>query len=130
MMAGAYDAVERILKLWYPEPVHLKDDAAMKTMFDEAKREWFSRYLSGDAKLALLIDLSNLHVSPTLVDAFAAELRPMLPRLLGVYRYNAPKDFTGVALSLGAVRAEERSAPLYPDEASARAAIRAARQAQ
>jgi hypothetical protein len=59
--------------------------------------------------------------------AYANNIRRFRTMILGTYRYNVPPDFTGVAVALGNMELAAR-ANIFPDEASARDAIRRAKE--
>jgi hypothetical protein len=123
-VAGKYEEDDRILHLWFPQPVQLRDPASLSEFFDEVIRDWID---PTPGKFYLLVNYTNLHIGAHVADAYANAIGRFQHRLLGTFRYNLDKDFTGVAVGLGNLQLK-MSANVFPDEASARAAIHQAKQ--
>jgi hypothetical protein len=124
--AGTYDAHENILHLWYPNRVELTDEAAVRGFFDEVLIQWIRPC---PTRPYLLVNYANVTIASNLVDPYAQSIRSIQPMVLGTFRYGVPPDFTGVAVAIGNMRLSSR-ANIFPDEASARAAIRRAKEAE
>lgn len=125
MIDGRYEPADNVLHLWCNERVDLKDPAAVDLFFREIMNDWVDRYGRVN-KPYLLFNFANLHISTQVSEIYSEHLRKHRARLAGVYRYGVAKDFTGVAVSLGNLKAADK-ANLFPDEHSARAAIKKAR---
>jgi hypothetical protein len=123
-VAGAYDPRENVLHLWFPTPVRLVDAKAVTEFFDEVVRDWIGACAN---KPYLLVNFTNLHIAPNMADAYAQSIQRFQSMLLGTFRYSVAANFTGVAVALGNLKLA--AAPnIFPDEASAREAIRRAKQ--
>jgi len=122
--AGAYDPSENILHVWFPRRVELVDEEAVRLFFDEVISDWIAPCRS---RPYLLVNFSNLHIRPNMAEAYAKNIARFQPMLLGTYRYGVPASFTGVAIALGNLRLAAR-ANIFPDERSARSAIRTAKE--
>ncbi|HXX68842.1 MAG TPA: hypothetical protein VEK07_16770 [Polyangiaceae bacterium] len=122
--AGAYEASENILHLWFPQRVELLDEEAVRLFFDEVIADWIAPC---PPRPYLLVDFANLHIRPNMAEAYAKNIARFQPMLLGTYRYGVPASFTGVAIALGNLRLAAR-ANIFPDERSARDAIRLAKE--
>jgi hypothetical protein len=118
-VAGRYERERNILHLWFPQTVSLDNPRAVATFFDEVVEDWINKT---PGTFYLLVNYSNLHISPKQAEAYAENIGRFQPRLLGTFRYQVSKDFTGVAVSLGNIR-HHAAANIFPDEASARKAI-------
>jgi hypothetical protein len=118
--AGKYEATENILHLWYPRRVELTDEQRVRAFFDEVLVHWIKPC---PKKPYLLVNYSNVTIASNLAEAYASSIQQLKPLVLGTFRYGMPPDFTGVAVAIGNMRL---SAPanIFPDEMSARAAIR------
>lgn len=123
-IAGAYDPRENVLHLWFPRRVELADAEGVRAFFDEVIAHWIEPCPS---RPYLLVNFTNLHIRANMVEAYAKNIERFQSMLLGTYRYAIPASFTGVAIALGNLRL---SAPahMFPDEASARKAIRIAKE--
>lgn len=119
-VAGSYEKKDNILHLWFPKEVNLVDAESVATFFDEVIEDWISKTPD---KFYLLVNYTNLHIAPKELDDYAANIKRFQDRLFGTFRYQISKDFTGVAVSLGNIRLHA-PANIFPDEASAREAIR------
>jgi hypothetical protein len=117
---GSYDPLENILHLWFPKPVQLTDERTVVAFFDEVVRDWIAPC---PTKPYLLVNYANLYISASLADAYAKNIGAFQSLLLGTFRYAVAPNFTGVAVALGNLKLS--AAPnIFPDEASAREAIR------
>ena len=97
----------------------LRDERRVTTFFDEVIEDWIN---TSPGSFYLLVNYQNLHIAAQVADCYAANIKRFQHRLLGTFRYGIPADFTGVAVSLGNMKLQA-SANLFPDEATARAAI-------
>jgi hypothetical protein len=122
--AGAYEAQENILHLWFPSRVDLIDEETVRAFFDEVIADWI---YPCPKQPYLLVNFDNLHIRPNLAGAYAENIKRFQPMLLGTYRYNVPASFTGVAVALGNLQLAA-PANIFPEERSAREAIRLARE--
>jgi hypothetical protein len=122
-VAGRYERENNTLHLWFPRPVNLDNADLVSTFFDEVIEDWINK---SPGKFYLLVNYTNLHIAPQQLAAYAENIGRFQHRLLGTFRYSVSNDFTGVAVSLGNVRLHA-PANIFPDEASAREAIRAAK---
>ena len=124
LTAGAYDERENILHLWFPQRVELVDVDGVRLFFDEVIEDWIK---SRPRKPYLLVNFGNLHIRPNLAEPYARNIERFQSMLLGTFRYNVPASFTGVTVALGNLRLA-KGANIYPDERSAREAIRQAKE--
>jgi hypothetical protein len=122
-VAGRYDKERNILHLWFPQPVSLDQPESVAAFFDEVVANWIDKT---PGRFYLLVNYTNLHIAPSQLDSYAKNIGRFQHRLLGTFRYQVSKDFTGVAVSLGNIR-HHAPANIFPDEASAREAIRQAK---
>jgi hypothetical protein len=124
VVAGEYEPAENILHLWFPRRIELADAEAIRAFFDEVIAEWIRPRPS---KPYLLVNFSNLHIRANMADVYATSIARFQPMLLGTYRYGMPPSFTGVTVALGNLQLAA-PANIFPDERSAREAIRAAKE--
>jgi hypothetical protein len=126
LAAGEYESAENILHLWFPRRVELADEVAVRAFFDEVMADWIQPHPS---KPYLLVNFSNLHLRANMAPAYAKNIARFQPMLRGTYRYGLPPTFTGVAVALGNLQLAA-PANIFPDERSAREAIRVAKERQ
>ena len=120
--AGQYEEGENILHLWYPSPVDLSDERTLVAFFDEVEADWIRPC---PRKPYLLVNYKNVRIPPAMTSTYAQRIQHLRPLVLGTFRYGISADLTGVAVAIGNLTLQAQ-ANIYPDEASARAAIRAA----
>jgi hypothetical protein len=120
---GLYESAENILHLWFPRHVALTDEQKVREFFDEVLVEWIERC---PTRPYLLVNFSNLSIPSNMASAYAKSIVRFQPLVLGTFRYGVPPDFTGVAVAIGNMQLST-PANMFPDEASAREAIRRAR---
>jgi hypothetical protein len=123
--SGAYEPEENILHLWYERPVDLRDEAMVIAFFDEVETRWIRSCLG---RPYVLVNFRNVRIAPAMTSVYARCIQRFLPLVLGTYRYGIGPDLTGVAVAMGNMGLAAQ-ANIFPDEASARAAIRTARAA-
>jgi hypothetical protein len=123
-VAGEYESAENILHLRFPRRVELADEEAIRAFFDEVMVDWIQPCPN---KPYLLVDFSNLHMRANMAEMYATSIARFQSMLLGTYRYGLPPSFTGVAVALGNLKLAA-PANIFPDERSAREAIRAAKE--
>jgi len=121
--AGAYESNENILHLWYPQRVDLIDEPAVRRFFDEVSTDWIKPCPSPPY---LLVRYANVHIRADMAEAYAKNIGRFQTLLLGTFRYGVPASFTGVAVALGNLKLAA-PANIFPDEESARKAIRLAK---
>jgi hypothetical protein len=126
LAAGEYESAENILHLWFPRRVELADEDAIGAFFDEVIADWIQPCTS---KPYLLVNFSNLHIRANLARVYAKNIARFQSMLLGTYRYGVPPTFTGVTVALGNLQLAA-PANIFPDERSAREAIRVAKEKQ
>jgi hypothetical protein len=124
LTSGSYEAGDNILHLWFARRVELVDDEGVRVFFDEVIDDWIKPC---PRPPYLLVNFGNLHIRPNLAEAYARNIERFQPMLLGTFRYNVPASFTGVTVALGNLRLATR-ANIFPDERSAREAIRHAKE--
>jgi hypothetical protein len=124
LAAGEYESGENILHLWFPRRIELADEETIHAFFDEVMVDWIQPRPS---KPYLLVNFSNLHIRPNMAEVYAASIARFQSMLLGTYRYGVPPSFTGVTVALGNLKLAA-PAHIFPDERSAREAIRAAKE--
>jgi hypothetical protein len=123
--SGSYEAAENVLHLWYESPVDLRDDATVIAFFGEVETAWL---LPLSVKPYVLVNYRNVRIAPTVTSAYALSVQRIQPLVIATYRYGVGSDLTGVTVTLGNMGLHAH-ANIFPDEASARAAIRKARAA-
>jgi hypothetical protein len=123
LTAGAYEADENILHLWFPQRVELAHEEGVRAFFDEVIADWIAPC---PRKPYLLVNFNNLHIRPNMAEAYAKNIARFQPMLLRTFRYGVPASFTGVAIALGNLKLAS-PANIYPGEQAARDAIRAAK---
>jgi len=126
LTAGEYSATENVLHLWFPSRVELADEKAVGNFFDEVIADWIRPC---PQRPYLLVNFGNLHIRPNMADAYAKNIARFRSMVLGTYRYGLPPSFTGVAVALGNLQLAA-PANIFVDEASAREAIRLAKQTE
>jgi hypothetical protein len=124
MTTGRYEASENILHLWYPHRVDLNDKEVLRRFFDEVSDDWIGPCPSPPY---LLVNYANVHIRADMAEAYAKNIGRFQPMLLGTYRYGVPASFTGVTVALGNLKLAA-PANIFPDEQSARRAIRLAKE--
>jgi hypothetical protein len=124
LTAGAYDATENILHLWFPQRVELADEESVRRFFGEVLEGWIKPCPQPPY---LLVNFGNLHIRPNMSQAYSKNIAGFQAMLRGTYRYGVPASFTGVAVALGNL---ELNAPahIFTDEQAARDAIRLAKE--
>jgi hypothetical protein len=126
LVAGEYESAENILHLWFPRRIELADEEGIRAFLEEVMVEWVQPCPS---KPYLLVNFSNLHIRANMAEVYATSIAQFQSMLLGTYRYGVPPSFTGVAVALGNLRLAA-PAHIFPDERSAREAIRTAKENQ
>jgi hypothetical protein len=121
--AGVYEESENVLHLWFPRRVELVDEEGVRIFFDEVIDDWIKPC---PRPPYLLVNFRNLHIRPNLAEAYSRNIERFQTLLLGTFRYEVPASFTGVTVALGNLRLAAR-ANIFPDERSAREAIRQAK---
>jgi hypothetical protein len=124
LTAGRYEPDENILHLWFPRRVELADEPGVSSFFDEVIVDWIEPC---PTRPYLLVNFERLHIRPNMAEAYAKNIGRFQNLLLGTFRYAVPASFTGVAVALGNLRLAA-PANMFPDEASAREAIRVAKE--
>ncbi len=126
LTAGEYESAENILHLWFPSRIELAGEEAIRAFFDEVVADWIQPC---PRKPYLLVNFSNLHIRANMAGVYAKNIARFQSMLLGTYRYGMPPSFTGVTVALGNLKL---SAPanIFPDERSAREAIRQEKEKQ
>jgi hypothetical protein len=125
LTAGTYEERENVLHLWFPRRVELVDEEGVRVFFDEVIEDWIKPC---PRPPYLLVNFHNLHIRPNLAETYARNIERFQPMLLGTFRYDVPASFTGVTVALGNLRLAT-PANIFPDERSARDAIRLAKEA-
>ena len=122
--AGEYETAENILHLWFPRRIELVDEQGIRAFFEQVRVDWIEPCPS---KPYLLVNFSNLHIRADMAEVYAKNIARFQPMLLGTYRYGVPPSFTGVAVALGNLKLAA-PANIFPDQRSARDAIRVAKE--
>jgi hypothetical protein len=126
MVLGAYEAQENVLRLWHPERVVLGDPETIKRFFKEVAR----LIMACPAPPYVLVDYTNAEIPSDMTQEYAAAVRAYRPGVKGVFRYNISGGTEGVLTRVTVLIANKADANIFPDEASARAAVRKARAEQ
>jgi hypothetical protein len=121
--SGSYDAGQNVLHIWYEQPVVCTDELAVNSLFDEVENIWVR---ACPKKPYLLVNYANVRIAPAVTDTYARRIERLKVLVLGTFRYDVGTDLTGVTITMGNMSVGTH-ANIYPDEASARAAIDAAR---
>jgi hypothetical protein len=121
--SGSYDAGENVLHLWYEQPVVCSDELAVNVLFDEVENLWVRACA---AKPYLLVNYANVRIAPGVTDTYARRIERLKGLVLGTFRYEVGGDLTGVTITMGNMSIGSH-ANIFPTEASARDAIKAAR---
>jgi hypothetical protein len=124
LVSGEYEPAEGILRLWHPQPVTLDTPPLVEQFF----REVNALVKRCPQPPYLLVDYANLRIAAEMTQAYAAEVRTYRPSVAGVFRYNLTADTEGVLTKVAVLVANRADANIFPDESSARQAIRRARQ--
>jgi len=122
--AGRYEADTNILHLWFPHRLELNDEPTIRAFFEMVRSEWVDRC---PQKPYLLVNYANVHLAPAMAEVYANNIAQFLTTTLGTFRYGLAANFSGVTVALGNMRI---AAPpnIFPDEATARAAIAKAKE--
>jgi hypothetical protein len=123
--ASKYERTENVLHLWFPLPIEVADGEAMQALCDEVLTK---RISPCPTKPYLLANYSNLCIHPAMARGQVDFGRRIKENVLGIFRYGMPPDWTGIAVSIGSMRFAAK-ANIFPNEASAREAIRKAKEA-
>ena len=118
--SGAYEPATNILHLWYERPVVLDDERAINAFFAEVEDKWVRRC---PQKPYLLVNFRNVRITPKVTSAYAKAIERFRPFVLRTFRYGVEGDLTGVTVAIGNMEIASE-ANIFPDEASAREAIR------
>jgi hypothetical protein len=123
VIRGKYDPQGRILHLMHTQPTLLADPKAVAEFFREV-----SRLIRKCPKRPyLLVDYTNLDIAVEMTREYANQVKAYRRQVEGVYRYNLSASTEGVLTKVAVLLANKSDANIFPDEASARAAIRRAR---
>jgi hypothetical protein len=122
LTSGAYDPAENILHLWYERPVDLRDEIGIIAFFAEVESRWIRPC---SQKPYLLVNYKNVRIAPSMTTVYARSIQRLRPLVLGTFRYGIERDLTGVAVAMGNMELAAE-ANIFPDESSARLAIRRA----
>jgi hypothetical protein len=125
-VSGEYEPKDDILRLWHPQPVSLDAPAFV----DEFFREVYALVRQCPRPPYLLVDYTNLQIAAELTQHYASRVREYRGQVAGVFRYNLNAGTEGVLTRVTVLLANRADANIFPDEASAREAIRRARQGQ
>jgi hypothetical protein len=126
-VVGIYEAEENILHLSHPKPIMLNTPQVMEDFFREVMY-WIR---SCPVKPYLLVNYTNVEIAVDITQEYSRQLRNYRPMVLEVYRYGLSHDLTGsfttMAVRMGNMKSATNS-NIYPDEATARQALRKARE--
>jgi hypothetical protein len=100
--------------------VQLCSEATVVEFFDEVERVWIRPC---PTRPYLLVNYANVYLAATMAAVYAERIRRFRPLVIDTFRYGVAPDFTGVAVALGTMKVATK-ANIFPDEASARDAIR------
>jgi hypothetical protein len=120
---GKYEPGEGILHLSHPEPTTLADPTAVAEFFQKVSR----LIRQCPQPPYLLVDYTNLEIAVDMTREYANQVKAYRGQVKGVYRYNLSARTEGVLTKVAVLLANKSDANIFPDEASARAAIRRAR---
>ncbi len=124
---GRYEAEENILALWHPQPLVLNELNLIEEFFKEVNY-WLE---SCPTKPYLLVNYANVNIAVDMTPEYSRQIKAYRPMVLNVFRYNISDDlqgsFTAMAIRMGNLKTST-SSNIYPDETSARQAIKQARQ--
>lgn len=126
-VVGRYDPEENILHLWHPNPTFLNTPEILKDFFNEVTF-WLR---SCPTRPYLLVNYANVDITVDLTTEYSRQVKIYHPMVLGVFRYGISASlngsFTTMTVRMGNMK-NSMASNLYPDETSARAAIRKQKQ--
>jgi len=123
VIKGNYEPEERVLHLRHTRPTTLADPKAVAEFFREVSR----LIRQCPQRPYLLVDYTNLDIAVEMTRKYADQVKAYRGTVEGVYRYNLSAGTEGVLTKVTVLLANKSEANIFPDEASARAAIRRAR---
>ena len=117
---GRYEPDTNILHVWYEQLVELDTPAKIEAFFTHVENDFVRPC---PKKPYLLVSYDRMKIPPTMTEAYGTAIAAHIkPFVIATYRYQMPANLTGVAVSLGNARIAS-NANIFPDEATARAAI-------
>ena len=126
MVSGAYEAEDGVLRLWHPGRAVLDSAAQVKQYFEEIGR----LIASCPSPPWLLIDYANVEVRREVTQEYVEKARAYRPLVRDVHRFGVSEATEGVLTRVAILLATGVDANIFPDEASARAALRKVRAAR
>lgn len=120
---GKYEPEEGILHLMHPHHTTLADPKAVAAFF----REVAHLIRQCPQPPYLLVDYTNLDIAVDMTREYATQVTAYRARVKSVFRYNLSAGTEGVLTKVAVLLANKSDANIYPDESTARAAIRRAR---
>jgi hypothetical protein len=123
---GVYERENNILHTWHPNPIVLDDPFTIERFFREVRR----LIEACPEPPYNLVNYAGLSISPEMMGAYQAQLKTYRPMLRGVFRYGIAEGVQGTLTGVTVRLANKAEANIFPDEATAREAIRKARAAE
>jgi hypothetical protein len=124
--SGLYEPADNILHLWFTRRVELVEEPTVDAFFDEVYGDWIAPC---PTKPYLLVNYANVFLHPKMTAAYVRNIGRFRASTKETFRYNVSPDFTGVTVALGNMELATR-ANIFPNEASARDAIRQTAEAE
>lgn len=119
-----YERGENILKMWTKELVRMIEPTVVRRFYEDCAVV----IAHCPTKPWLLVDFSKVELSVAMAHEYARGIGLLKPLVIETFRFGAHQgDFITTAIRLGATQISTRS-NIFADEASARAAIKAARE--
>jgi hypothetical protein len=122
-MEGRFEREEKILHIWFPEPLLLSTKAQVDQFFTDAQREWIE---PTPGRYYLLVNYTNLTIDPAVTEAYVAAIKKFQHKLIATFRYRIADNLTAAAVRIGNMRLSQSSS-IYSSEAEAREGIRLAK---
>jgi hypothetical protein len=122
---GQHEPAANILRLWHAQPVRLDEPRLIEQFFEEVVA-----LLKKCARPPyLLVDYTNFQIDAAMTEPYARAVKTYRHLAAGVFRYNLSPDTEGVLTRVAVLVANRADANVFPDERSAREAIRKAQAA-
>jgi hypothetical protein len=123
---GVYEPESNILHTWHPNPIVLDDPFTVEHFFREVRR----LIEACPEPPYNLVNYAGLTISPEMMGAYQAQLKIFRPMVRGVFRYGIAPGVGGTLTGVTVRLANRTEANIFPDEATAREAIRKVRAAE
>jgi hypothetical protein len=119
---GEYEPASNVLRLWHPRPVTLNEPRLVEQFFEDV----VGLLKACPRPPHLLVDYRNFQIAAEMTQFYAKQVQAYRHLTVGVFRYNLSPDTEGVLTKVAILVANRAAANIFPDERSAREAIRKA----